>query len=70
MSSRDTLITGLDVGSSSIRLVVGQVVAPKQRDEEQQLQIIGAIDVPTEGIHRGSVTSIDDAVESLKNLFG
>ncbi|MBI4262060.1 cell division protein FtsA [Candidatus Uhrbacteria bacterium] len=65
--SRDALITGLDVGSTSIRLVVGQVVASKQRDEEQQLQIIGAIDVPTEGIHRGSVTSIDDAVESLSS---
>lgn len=65
--SKDSIIAGLDIGSTSVRLVIGQSVAPKQRDGEQELQIIGAVEVPTEGVHKGAITSIDDAVESISS---
>lgn len=59
---RDDLIVGLDVGSTHVRLVAGQ-----HKDEE--LQIIGAIESPAEGINRGVVTSIEDATTSISRCL-
>lgn len=61
-SSRTTLITGIDVGSSAVRIAVGQVVT---QGNGQLLQILGCAEVPAEGIHKGIITSIDDAVSSV-----
>jgi len=61
-SSRATLITGIDVGSSAVRIAVGQVVT---QGNGQLLQILGCAEVPAEGIHKGIITSIDDAVSSV-----
>ena len=60
--SRTTLITGIDVGSSAVRIAVGQVVT---QGNGQLLQILGCAEVPAEGIHKGIITSIDDAVSSV-----
>ena len=59
----DEFITGLDIGSSSIRIVVGQEVP--NEDGKTNLHIIGAIEVPSEGMHKGSVSSMEDAVSSI-----
>lgn len=59
MASHSDIITGLDIGSSSIRLTVAQ------RGHEGQLQIVAAVTVPTEGVNRGTITSIDDATSAL-----
>jgi cell division protein FtsA len=58
-------IAGLDIGSTEVRLVVGQ------RGEENggQLRIIGAISSPSEGINKGMVKSIDDATSSISSLL-
>lgn len=61
---RDNLITGLDIGSSAIRVVVGQ----KSKGEEK-LKIIGAIEVPAQGISKGVVTSVEDAVSSISSAL-
>lgn len=61
-SSRATLITGIDVGSSAVRIAVGQIVT---QGNTQLLQILGCAEVPAEGIHKGIITSIDDAVSSV-----
>lgn len=61
-SSRATLITGIDVGSSAVRIAVGQIVT---QGNGKLLQIIGCAEVPAEGIHKGIITSIDDAVSSV-----
>ncbi len=59
---KETIITGLDVGSTAIRIIVGQVFS---EGAENKLQILGAAEHPAEGIHRGSITSIDDAAKSI-----
>ena len=55
------LIAGLDIGSTAIRLVVGQ----KNQDPDQPIHIIGAAEVPAEGINRGVIASIEEAVSSI-----
>lgn len=59
---REDLIVGLDIGSTHIRLVVGQ-----RKDEE--LQIIGAIESPSAGISRGVINSIEDATTSISKCL-
>jgi len=59
---KDNIIAGLDIGSTNIRLVVGQRGA---RETGEQLQIIGAVSVPAEGINRGVVNSIEDATSAI-----
>ena len=59
---REDLIVGLDIGSTNIRLVAGQ-----RKGEE--LQIIGAISSPAEGISRGVITSIEDATTSISRCL-
>ncbi|HBW73750.1 MAG: Cell division protein ftsA [Candidatus Magasanikbacteria bacterium GW2011_GWA2_45_39] len=56
------LLVGLDVGSTAVRIVVGQIVATGEKPE---LQIVGAAEVVSEGVHRGVVTSIEDTVSSI-----
>ncbi len=60
----DQLIAGLDIGSSAIRMAVGQFIA---RDDEREvlLQILGAAEAPSSGIHKGVITSIEDVVSSI-----
>ena len=54
------LICGLDVGSRSIRMVAGELV-----DGPHAIRIIGAAEVPAEGVRRGAITSMEDAVASI-----
>jgi len=62
------IITGLDIGSSSIRVAVGQFSS--MRDEENPtLQIIAAIEVPAEGVQKGQIVSIEDTVSSVSNAL-
>lgn len=56
------IIAGLDIGSTSIRLVVGQ---RNQNDDGATMQIIGAISVPAKGISKGVVKSIEDVTSSI-----
>src|SRR3989339_827490 len=59
------LITGLDIGSTAIRLVVGkQQMGVNNRSD---LQIVGLVEVPSEGVHKGVVTSIEEAVSSISS---
>lgn len=58
----ENLIAGLDIGTSNVRLVVGQVAAT---GETEQLNIVGVIEVSTAGMNKGSVVSIEDVVSCL-----
>lgn len=53
------IFAGLDIGSTSIRLVVGQ------RINDQALQLVAAVSVPAEGVNRGVITSLEDATSSI-----
>lgn len=58
MTRRSSLLAGIDLGSTAVRLVAGQV-------SSDGIQIVGAAESPSEGISRGTVTSLEDAVTSL-----
>jgi len=62
---KDEYIVGLDIGSTEARIVVGQ----RLDDRNGRLQIIGAVSVPSEGINKGIVKSIDDATSSISVLL-
>lgn len=57
------LIAGLDIGSSAIRLAVGQVVSHGK--DVTDLQILGAASVPSAGVSKGVISSIEDVVSSI-----
>ena len=59
---KDNIIAGLDIGSTFIRLVIGQQISGPTGDE---LQIIGAVSVPTVGVSRGIVSSIEETTSSI-----
>src|SRR5574344_2450396 len=59
---RDEIIAGLDVGSTAIRLVIGQKIETPAGEE---LQIIGAVSSPTAGVNKGVVSSIEETTSSI-----
>jgi len=60
---RERIIAGIDLGSHTIRLAVGKVSSGT--DHRETVQLIGAHEVPSQGITRGSIRSIDDAVAAV-----
>ncbi len=63
--SKVELITGLDIGSTSVRVAIGKLTT--DNNENPDLQIVGLIEVPSEGINKGVVGSIEEAVSSISN---
>ncbi len=61
------IITGLDIGSSVIRVAVGQYMVDERGFAD--LQILGTAEVPSEGIQRGSIVSIEEAVSSMSHAL-
>ncbi|MFA7314538.1 MAG: cell division protein FtsA [Candidatus Magasanikbacteria bacterium] len=62
------IITGLDIGSNSVRVAVGQF--SNMRDSENStLQIIATVEVPSEGVQKGQIVSIEDTVSSVSNAL-
>jgi cell division protein FtsA len=59
----NNLISGLDIGSNNIRIAMGQVVSDGNNHSE--LQILGAAEYPSEGVHKGVINSIEDVVSSI-----
>jgi len=51
----------LDIGSTDIRLVIGQKSLVRRR----RTAIIGAVSVPTTGVSRGVVNSIEETTSSI-----
>lgn len=62
--AKGEVITGLDIGSTTIRVAVGQI-----NPHDNDLHIIGAAEHPAEGINKGVVTSIEDAVSSISGAL-
>lgn len=61
------IIAGLDIGSSVIRVAVGQYLVDERGFGD--LQVMGTAEVPSEGIQRGTVTSIEEAVSSISHAL-
>ena len=62
--AKEEIITGLDIGSTTVRVVVGQV-----NPHDNKIQILGAAENSTEGVSKGSITSIEDAVSSISGVL-
>lgn len=63
----EDIITGIDIGSHSVRVAVGQLVPSE--DGKEKAHIIAAVNIPSQGMSKGTVTSIDDAVSSVSNAL-
>lgn len=59
---KENIIAGLDIGSTSVRLVIGQQT---RTNDEFNLKIIGAVSAPSQGINKGAVKSIEDVTSSI-----
>jgi len=62
--AKEEIITGLDIGSTTVRVVVGQF-----NPADKKIHVLGASEQPTEGINKGAVTSIEDAVSSISGAL-
>lgn len=60
---KENIIAGLDIGTTAVRLVVGQKT--RGIGDEDNLKIIGAVNVPSQGINKGAVKSIEDVTSSI-----
>ena len=59
------LIVGLDIGGTTVRIAVGELLINEKGDKS--VSILAAVGTPSEGMHRGIITSIDDVVSSISN---
>lgn len=57
--SRVKIITAIDVGSSKVATVIGQIT------EEKKINVIGASSVPSLGIKKGQIVDIEQAANSI-----
>ena len=56
------IIASLDIGSSLIKLVVGEIVKNK-------VNILACVDTPARGIKKGYVINSESAIESFNEVF-
>jgi len=63
----EEIITGLDIGSHTIRVAVAQLTPVSE--EKEQVHVIGAVEVPSEGVNKGTITSIEDATSSVSKAL-
>jgi cell division protein FtsA len=56
---KDTIIAGLDIGSSKVRVVIGQKV------DNNPVTIVGFAENPSEGVSKGVIKSVEDAVSII-----
>ncbi|MFH1252820.1 MAG: cell division protein FtsA [Candidatus Uhrbacteria bacterium] len=63
----EEIIVGLDVGSFGVRVAVGQPIPTE--GNKNSIHIIGAVEIPSEGVNKGSITSIEDAVSSVSKAL-
>ena len=64
---KDRLLVGLDLGTSHIRIAVGQLVVAQ--DKRVSLQLIGAAEAASQGISKGNITSLEDAVSAISSCL-
>ncbi len=62
--AKDEIIVGLDVGSSVVRVIIGQV-----SPDEEKPHIIGVGMAPAAGIRRGVVVDVEEAVGSISTAL-
>ncbi|MBM14948.1 MAG: cell division protein FtsA [Nitrospina sp.] len=61
MSKKSNYIVGLDIGTTKICCIIGEII------DDEKIDIIGLGQYPSRGLRRGVVVNIDSTVESIKN---
>lgn len=61
------IITGIDIGSTAIRIAVGQ--ADPGAASQHRIHVIGTAEIAAEGVNKGVVTSIEDTVSSISGAL-
>ena len=61
MSKKSNYIVGLDIGTTKICCIIGEVI------NDEKIDIIGLGQYPSKGLRKGVVVNIDSTVESIKN---
>ena len=56
------IIASLDIGSNSIKLIVGEI-------QKDKLNVLSCVDVPSEGIRKGFIVNPESAEFALKEAF-
>ncbi len=64
MYRRDEIITGIDIGSNKIRVVVGKI-----NEEDEKPNIIGVAEHYSEGVRRGVIVDIESTVSSISEVL-
>ena len=62
--SKESYITGLDVGTSHIRAVQGKLI-----ESEGVLNVIGAAEVESQGLRKGVLVDIEEAVSCISSVL-
>ncbi|MBI4426798.1 MAG: cell division protein FtsA [Candidatus Kerfeldbacteria bacterium] len=62
--AKESFIIGLDIGSATIRVAVGQV-----QPDSPTIHLVGAAEQEAHGISKGSITSIEDAVSAVSSAL-
>lgn len=60
-------IVGLDIGSSCVRVAVAEALPGE--DGKARLHILGAVALPSSGVHRGTISSMEEAVSSISKAL-
>jgi cell division protein FtsA len=63
--SRKDIICGIDIGSSSVRTVIAQLIS-----EEEKPRIIGVGVLASSGVRKGVICDIEEAVKSISESIG
>lgn len=63
---KEEIIAGLDIGSTAVRLAVGQM---KNEGGDEKFKVIGAVSVKSQGINKGSVKSIEDVTSAISECL-
>ena len=63
MSKKNEYIVGLDIGTTKICCIIGEI------SHENQVDIIGLGQYHSRGLRKGVVVDIDGTVESIKTLL-
>ncbi|MBU1032992.1 MAG: cell division protein FtsA [Patescibacteria group bacterium] len=64
---KERLLVGLDLGSSSVRVAIGQLTF--SNDQRSVLNIIGVTEIPSCGISKGCISSLEDVVSSVSGAL-
>jgi len=66
LAKRENIIVGLDIGTTKICAIVGEIKEPYRSDGPPGVDIIGIGTHPSRGLRKGVVVNIESTVESIK----